>query len=312
MKKALFTISLLFLTTLLLLTTCNYAAYYVRVPYTGGDVVLKLEPEKVETKGELIKINITIENIPPKDSFKVEDKSTDSSAYLLDGGLGGVQIYLNYSPEYLDAVEFNWSDLCKNTKSKEYEFKDGKFYLNIQFSEDIFEDNIIIGTLIFNPKKEGKTYIDFLNENIGDPTVEHKTVLSSSEGRWYDGQETAESVYIAEDKQEYKIDHPNTVFKGCEVIIKGTGEENVSKNLKDEFEASSGGTTNIINKINVIANQKTPKVIVEEINVSEIEPNVSVVLNVDYDEGIDFKLLGMIFVVSLIGGAMFGFLGRRF
>ena len=104
--------------------------------------------------------------------------------------------------------------------------------------------------------------------------------------------------------------YPNTTFKGCDVVIKGIGKENVSKNLKDEFEASSGGATKIINKVNVITNQKAPKVIIKEVNVSEIEPNVSIVLNVDYDEGIDFKLLGMIFVVSLIGGAMFGFLGR--
>jgi len=46
------------------------------------------------------------------------------------------------------------------------------------------------------------------------------------------------------------------------------------------------------------------------VNVSEIEPNVSIVLNVNY-EGIDFKLLGMVFFVSLIGGAMFRFLEKN-
>jgi hypothetical protein len=309
MKRALpFIISLLFF-------SCISSAYS-KIYYDGEDVILKLEPEKIETEGELVKANITVENIPPKDSLKAWDHGysdyghTDS--YLLDGGLGGVQIYLNYSPEYLDAVGFNWSDLCKNAKSKEYEFKDGKFSLNIQFDEEVFEDRVVVGTLIFNPKKEGNTQLDFLNKNLNDTSVEDVTALTSAEGRRYNGHEEFVCIQVNGKKVQDHFVYPNTVFKGCEVIIKGTGEENVSKNLKDEFEVSSGGATNIINKVNVITNQKTPKVIVEEINVSEIEPNVSVVLNVDYDEGIDFKLLGMIFVVSLIGGAMFGFLGRGF
>jgi hypothetical protein len=306
--------SMIFVISSLLFFNCicesDAGALYKEIYYEGGDVILKLEPEKVETKGELIKINITVENIPPKDSLEAWCSSYSinemgGNSYMLDGGLGGVQIYLNYSTEYLEPIGFNWSDLCKSCKSKEYEFKDGRFSLNIQFDEDIFKDRVVIGTLIFNPKKEGKTYINFLNKYLKGRDVIYKTALSSAEGRWYDGH------YENYDKNSkwYRFYYPNTTFKGCEVIIKGIGKENITKNLKEELEIGSGGITKIINKVNIVANQKTPKVIVKEINVSEIEPNISIVLNVEHD-GIDFKLLGMLFVVSLIGGAIFGTLGR--
>ncbi|EHP84864.1 hypothetical protein [Methanotorris formicicus] len=241
------------------------------------NVILKLEPEKVETTGDLIKINITVENIPPKDSL--ESRLNDNKS---DGGLGGLDIYINYSPEYLESVGFDWSDFCKNEKIKSFEFKGGEFYLSIMFGEDVFEDKVTIGTLTFNPKKEGNLSIIF----------ENKSKVSSTQGYKYDG----------------LGNYPNTTFKGCDIVIKGVGTGNFTKNLKGELDVS-GGTTKIINEINVITNQKAPKVIVEELNVSEIKPNVSVVLNVDYND-VDFKLFSLIFIVSLIGGVMFGFLGK--
>ena len=38
--------------------------------YAQDDVILKFEPEEIETSGDIIKLNISVENIPPKDSIK--------------------------------------------------------------------------------------------------------------------------------------------------------------------------------------------------------------------------------------------------
>ena len=237
----------------------------------SNNVVLKLIPEEIETNGSLVMINITVENIPPKDSLKHGDKK--------DGGLGGLDIYVNYSPEYLDAVEFKWSDTCKNEDMKSYEFKNGEFFLTILFSEDITDSKITVGTLIFNPKKIGETEVN----------IENKSIVSSIQGHHYDGTDL----------------YPNTIFKGCRVIIKGVGEENVTKHLKEEYKGDSGGANKIINKVTVITNQTAPKIIVKEINISQIEPNISLNLKVDYN-GIDIKLFSLIFIVSAIGGIIFG------
>ena len=257
---------LIFISTLLLFSIFNLVSC--------EDVILKLEPEKVETEGELVKINITVENIPPEDSLKKDDKP--------DGGLGGLDIYINYSPEYLEAVRFDWSELCKEEDVKSYEFKDGEFFLTIMFSEGVTDEKVTIGTLVFNPKKTGEIKVFF----------ENKSVVSSIQGKKYDGFES----------------YPKTTFKGCKVIIKGVGEGNVTKKLKEEYEEAEKASK-IINKITVVTNQTPPKVIVYEINVSEIEPNISVNLKIDY-EGIDVKLLCVMFIVSLVGGIIFGYLGK--
>jgi hypothetical protein len=236
------------------------------------EVILKLEPEKVETEGDLVKINITIDNIPPEDSLNKDDKP--------DGGLGGLDIYINYSPEYLEAVRFDWSDVCEEEDVKSYEFKDGEFFLTIMFNEGITDEKLVVGTLVFNPKKTGEIEVTF----------ENKSVISSIQGKRYDGFES----------------YPKTTFKGCKVTIKGVGESNVTKNLKEEYDEAEKASK-IINKITVVTNQTPPKVIVKEINVSEIEPNVSINLKVDY-EGIDVKLLCVMFIVSLVGGIVFGYL----
>jgi hypothetical protein len=300
----------------LLIFFSNIQWSFSDIIYNGGEVVLKLSPEKVETNGELVKINITVENIPPKDSLKSNDIS-NSQDYLPDGGLGGVQVYLNYSPEYLEAVGFNWSDACKDDKLKEYEFKDGKFWLNINFDEPIFDNSFVVGTLIFNPKKNGITHVDFLNvinstdKNKLDVDDNNRSCLSSKVGRVYDHH--GENINIISNGKKISDDfiYPDTLFKGCTVIIKGIGKENITKNLKDEFkETASTGASTIINNVNVIATQKNPKIIVKKLNVSEIEPNVSVVLNVNYDKSMDYKLLGILFIISSICGVIFGFLSN--
>ena len=73
--------------------------------------------------------------------------------------------------------------------------------------------------------------------------------------------------------------------------------------------ASSSSTT--INKINVITNQSMPEVIVKEINISEEKPNITVIINADGKNGLDYNLLISIFVGSILSGIVFGLLFRR-
>ncbi|WP_052326903.1 hypothetical protein [Methanocaldococcus villosus] len=191
-----------------------------------------------------------------------------------------VDLYINYSPEFLDPVTFNWSDICKNQKIKEFKFNNGSFYLSILFDNPIYED-FILGTLTFVPKKVGITYI-----NISG-------VVSSKEGLKYDG-------------YNYNgVKYPKTLFYGSEIIIKKSinysGEKKLNESITNIYQTSS----NIINvNVNITANQKSPKIIIKEINISETKPNITIFIK--EEDNLDIKLLFCVFLGSILSGVVFG------
>lgn len=119
--------------------------------YASDIVVVKLNPDYVKTHGDPVYFNISLENIPPRESLGMPTSSNDPT--IKDGGCGGVDIYINYSNEYLGPIGFNWSDEFKDVKVKEYKFENGTFYLSILF-ENPQEGNICLGTLTFSPIKK--------------------------------------------------------------------------------------------------------------------------------------------------------------
>ena len=266
--------------------------------YAQDDVILKFEPEEIETSGDIIKLNISVENIPPKDSIKTSKSISENN---LDGRIQGIQIYFEYPEEYTEPIGFNWSDDCKDEQIKSYEFENGKFTLDIMFDEPKYNDKLIIGTLLFNPKKEGKLTLNFSTNK----EEEKYTTISSEHGMEYNGNRVSDDT---EKGVEYYY-YPNSIFKSCEITINGIGSENISKKLSEdtsgEISSFTSGAPKIINEINIYTNNSEPTVLVKNVNISEIEPNVSVVLNVNNNRSIDYKLLTTIFLVSLVSGAAF-------
>ncbi len=268
--------------------------------YALDDVVVKLIPNNIETDGDLVSFNITIENIPPKESLGIPLTSTNSEEK--DGGCQGADIYINYSEDYLAPIGFNWSDKCKDSKIKKYKFENGVFYLSIMLDNAIYDNTLTLGTITFNPIKKGKTTLNITG------------VVSSECGIRYD------------DDNEYYVNYgtpslhteqyPDTKFYGATVIIKKAGKNTSSANLNEELDestvlSSSSSSSTIINNITVIANQNIPKVIVKEVNISETEPNITLIINTTEKNGFDYTLLVSIFIGSIFSGIVFGILTKR-
>ncbi len=256
----------------------------------GNNVYVKLVPNEVVTNGSIVKFNITVENIPKIGDIKYSDREED-------GGCRGVSIYINYSPDYLKPYGFNWSSLCnKEGMLKYYDFKNGTFSLKIVFKKPIEED-FSIGEIMFVPIKEGETQL-----NISG-------VVSSALGYAYNGIQTYEEYNTLQWKK-----YPITEFFGAKVIIKGVKNiSNISsQNLKEESE--SLGTTSpstIINRIYITPNVNEPEVIVKEINVTEYQPVVKIIV----EKKIDFNNIetDILYLVSgVLIGVIFGFILTRF
>ncbi|AEH07207.1 hypothetical protein [Methanothermococcus okinawensis] len=262
-----------------------------------NDVVIKLTPDNIETDGNLVKFNITVENIPPKESLGMPSGYDDSK--IKDGGCQGVDICINYSNDYLSPIGFNWSDKYKDVKIKEYHFENGTFFLSIMFDEPIYDSSINLGTIVFNPIKKGKT-----NLNVSGK-------VSSEYGIKYDSHNQYYIDYGG--KSGSKVPYPDTKFYGATVNIKKTGNYTGSTNLNGELNentvSSSSSTT--INKINIITNQSMPEIIVKEVNISEEKPNITVIINSDGKSSLNYNLLISIFIGSILSGIIFGLIFRR-
>ncbi len=271
--------------------------------FAVDNIVVKLTPEYIESNGNLINFNITIENIPPKESLGTPKAYSDSN--INDGGCQGVDIYINYSEDYLSPVGFNWSEICQESKIKEYKFENGVFYLSIMFN-NIYDDNILnIGTITFNPIKSGETNLNLTGK------------VSSEWGIKYFN---SNKYYINYGlPSQYSEPYPNTLFYGATVNIKEVGNYSGNVSLNDELKEDDNLLTNspqtqlttIINKVNVTVSQKTPEVIVKEINISENEPNITVIVNTENKTNIDYSLLLSVFISSIICGSLFGLIYRR-
>jgi len=279
--------------------------------YALNNVVVKLKPEYVKTYGEPVYFNICIENIPPRESLGVPTSFSDPE--IKDGGCGGVEIYVNYSTEYLKPSGFNWSDEFKDVKIKEYKFENGIFFLKILFSNNIQEGNICLGVLAFSPIKKGKAIL-----NISGIVSSEYGITYSSKNRYY----------VDYGKRSQRIEYyPDTEFYGSTVIIEEKGEytnystnlekvvneSDIIQNIDDKKYIESSKSiekaidkiiNNITNNITIITNQEIPKVIVKEINLSEERPNITVIVNIS--ETFDYKLLIHIFIYSLLSGVLFG------
>ncbi|AIJ05239.1 hypothetical protein JH146_0389 [Methanocaldococcus bathoardescens] len=249
------------------------------------DVYVKLIPEEVVSNGEIIKFNITVENIP-----KIGDIKDEDYLKIEDGGCRGVGIIINYS-DHLKPYGFNWSDICKKEKLKSYEFKDGTFRLEISFDNPIEED-FCIGEIMFIPVKEGETQLNLSGS------------VSSALGYKYDGVNEYFDYYT----KTYKK-YPNTKFFGAKVVIKGINATNTTMKLKEDvgdIETSSSST--IVNRIYVTPNVKEPEVVIKEINITEYQPVVNVVI----EKKSSFKFLGFNLLSGILAGVLFGLIMSRF
>lgn len=271
--------------------------------YALESVVVKLDPDYVKSDGDPVYLNISVENIPPRGSLGMPSIYTDPE--IVDGGCLGVDIYVNYSDEYLKPVRFRWNDEFKDVKIKEYKFENRSFYLSISF-QNPKEGSIYLGTLIFNPIKKGETKL-----NISG-------VVSSEWGVEYSKKN---KYYIDYGKESQCINYyPDTEYYGATVVIEEEGNyTNQSTKLEEILDGDNipdGGNLEyrgevvhrIINNITVITNQDIPEVIVEEINISEGIPNITVIVNTS--EVLDHRLLIYIFIGSLLSGIIFGIIMR--
>jgi len=281
-------------------TTLLFFSVFFTDIYALDSVVVKLDPDYVKTYGEPVYFKISVENIPPRGSLGMPDLENDPD--IKDGGCGGVEVYVNYSEEYLKPLGFNWSEEFKNIKIKEYRFENGTFFLSIFFANNTQEGSIYLGTLTFSPIKKGRTTL-----NLSGAVSSEWGVPYSSKKRYY----------IDYGKRSQRIEYyPDTEFYGATVVIEGEGNyTNHSTKLEETFDESDvldeeslkyrgNFIPRIINNITVIANQDMPKVIVKEINISEEKPNITVIVNTS--EVLDYKLLIYTFLGSLLSGALFG------
>ncbi|XRP96552.1 hypothetical protein ACO3UB_06275 [Methanocaldococcus sp. 16A] len=268
---------------LVILTLISIISIFLDICY-AEDVYVKLIPEEVISNGEIIKFNITIENLP-----KIGDLYHDNSE---DGGCRGVDIYINYPPEYLKPYGFNWSEICKNEKLKFYEFKDGAFNLSISFNNPIEED-FCIGEIMFIPIKEGETQLNLSGS------------VSSALGYRYGSGES----YFDKSTNTFK-EYPNIKFFGAKVIIKGIGNvtNTTTMKLKEDVEDVETSSSTIVNRIYITPKVKEPEVIVKEINITEYHPVVNVVV----EKKSSFKFLGFNLLSGVLAGILFGFILSRF
>ena len=268
--------------------------------YALDNIVVKLVPNKVKTYGEPIYFNISIENIPPRGSLGMPDLYNDPSTK--DGGCGGVDIYLNYSPEYLRPLGFNWSEEVKDIiYLKMYKFENGTFILRVLFNkENPPEGNMCLGTLSFVPVKKGTTTL-----NLSGTVSSEYGIVYCNKSRYY--------VNYGTPSQRIEF-YPNTEFYGATVIIEEVGNyTNYSTKLEETFNESdiiskeiskySGNIVcKVVNNITVVANPDNPRVIVKEVKITE-SPNITLMIKTPE---IDFRLLIYTFICSLLSGVLFG------
>ncbi|ABR54044.1 hypothetical protein Mevan_0133 [Methanococcus vannielii SB] len=255
------------------------------------NLILKIDPNTIETNGELLYFNISVENIPQKGGIY---SGMDGSTVIdeeLDGGLGALDVHIDFSTENLQPIEFNWSENCKNEKWKEFKFENGNFYLSITFDETRYEDSVFIGTIVFSPKKESNTELSLSGTTSSDLGYGYSKISR-----------------IANTKTgTTRLIYPDTEFKGSEIIINGVKEYGGSTKLEDTFDdskiASSSGS-NVVYNIQVIPNQKEPEIIIKEVYIEEISPNITII--VKNNGSINPFLLLSIFFGSIISGAVFG------
>jgi hypothetical protein len=210
-------------------------------------------------------------------------------------------IIFNYdSNDYLNPIGFNWSEECKDVKIKEYKFEDGVFYLSIMFDEIIYYP-LNLGTITFSPIKKGET-----NLNVSGK-------VSSEWGIQYDGSDEYYLNYG--EKSQYTEPYPETKFYGSTVTIKGagnyTGSTSLSGELNENTISSVSATSTIINNVNVITNRSSPEIIIKEINISEEKPDITIIINTDEKNSLNYTLLMSIFIGSIFSGAVFGLVFRR-
>ena len=270
--------------------------------YGLDSVVMKLDPDYVKTHGEPVYFNVYVENIPPRESLGTPTSYNDPE--IKDGGCGGVDVYINYSEEYLKPLGFNWSEEFKDVKIKEYRFENGTFYLSILF-ENPQEGNICLGTLTFSPIKKGRTTL-----NLSGVVSSEWGVVYSSKSRYY--------IDYGKESQRFGY-YPDTEFYGATVVIEGESnytnystklEETLNESdiLGEESPTYTGKVINrAINNITIITNQDTPKVVVKEINISE-RPNITIIVHTS--ETLDHRLLIYTFLGSIISGVLFGIIMR--
>jgi hypothetical protein len=264
--------------------------------FASDNLILKLTPEETKTDGELLYFNITVENIPPENSLDEGYDGSNLAEYEKDGGCAAVDVFINYSTDILGPVEFNWSETCMEMDWKEYQFEDGEFYLSITFDETLYDDSIFIGTVVFNPIAESTTELELSG------------CLASNLGSQYNGgKRTADT----DDERTTRVEYPETEFYGSEIKVNGVGSYEGSTSLEGTFEETPEVTgSNVVYNINVVPNQQEPEVIVKKVDVEEISPNITVI--VQNDGGINPVLLISIFLGSILSGAVFGsvFRGR--
>ncbi|MBA2840964.1 hypothetical protein HNP87_001496 [Methanococcus maripaludis] len=264
--------------------------------FASDNLILKLTPEESETDGELLYFNVSVENIPPENGLDEGYDGSNLADYEKDGGCAAVDVSINYSIDVLEPIEFNWSETCIEMDWKEYWFEDGEFYLSITFDETIYDDSILIGTVVFNPIAESETELELSG------------CLASNLGTQYNGgKRTADT----DDERTTRVEYPETEFYGSEIEINGIGSYDGSTTLEGTFEETSVVSgSNVVYNINVVPNQNEPEVIIKEVEVEEISPNITVI--VQNDGGINPFLLVSIFLVSILSGAVFGsvFRGR--
>ncbi|AEK19700.1 hypothetical protein [Methanococcus maripaludis] len=264
--------------------------------FASDNLILKLTPEETKTDGELLYFNITVENIPPENSLDEGYDGSNLAEYEKDGGCAAVDVFINYSTDILGPVEFNWSETCMEMDWKEYQFEDGEFYLSITFDETLYDDSLLIGTVVFNPIAESATELELSG------------CLASNLGSQYNGgKRTADT----DDERTTRVEYPETEFYGSEIKVNGVGSYEGSTSLEGTFEETPEVTgSNVVYNINVVPNQQEPEVIVKKVDVEEISPNITVI--VQNDGGINPVLLISIFLGSILSGAVFGsvFRGR--
>ncbi|ADG14057.1 conserved hypothetical protein [Methanocaldococcus infernus ME] len=253
--------------------------------FAKEEIYVKLVPKEVISNGEIVKLNITIENIP-----KIGEIKYDNYEKTEDGGCGGVEIYINYS-NHLKPYGFNWSNICKKEKLKFYEFKNNTFRLEISFSKPIEED-FCIGEIMFIPVKEGEAQL-----NISG-------VVSSALGYKYDGINEYLDYYTKTFKK-----YPDTKFFGARIIIKKTKNiTNTTMKLKEDIEETKISSSTIVNRIYIAPNAKEPKVIVKEINITEYQPIVKIIL----EKKNNFKFPWFNLLFGMLFGIFFGLIISKF
>ncbi|MCS3901353.1 hypothetical protein [Methanococcus voltae] len=242
--------------------------------------------EELEYDGTNIVLDVVVENIPTNLGYS--ERSDEK-----DGGCKGLDVLMNYSEEYLKPVSFNWSEDFKDTKLKRYKMEDGKLDLSISF-EDVVEKDFILGTIIYTPIKAGETELTM----GGD--------ITSNYGLSYNGNNP---YYKDIEKVEIAGRYPSINYYDLKLDIKKeanyTGETKTTEKVDESSQNTDMADSS---SLNIRVNQGETVVHVQEINVSQIEPKISV--NVDTETVFDIKLVFLAIGMGLISGVAFGLFSR--